>query len=176
MFLLKSNQQSNLVFMYDVLKQTGLPLTFNKDECFENILIKFPVSDKMSISFNKIEEFISLPVNVNQLLDCFNKLLSKYEIFLGPLKFNPWKEEISSNGKIIKLRNTHSLILIEALKSKNIGLTKDRLYKALWPNDYNVQINKLDTHLTNLKNLLKEQFNFQFTFSSEKGKLMFYID
>ncbi len=176
MFLLSSDNQSNSINIYYALKQAGLPLTLDKNESIENIFIKFSIDNKMTISFNGFENFISLPTNINQLSNCFYKLLLKYEIYIGSLKFNPMKEEIISGTKIVKLRNTHCLILIEALKSKKTSITKDKLYKILWPRDLNVQMNKLDTHLTNVKNLLMEHFNFKFSFSSEKGNLTFNIN
>ena len=176
MFLLESNQQAYLQYTYKVLKQIGLPVTQDQNLSLANIYIKFQSSHNMKITFNNNEELISLPTSIQHLLEILNQLLSKYEMNLGFLKFNPMKEELSSNLKSIKLRQTHSLILIEALKFKKMGLPKIKLYETLWPNDANIQINKLDTHLTNLKNLLNEQFNFQFSFSSEKGNLVFSID
>ena len=176
MFLLSSNNQLSTLNIYYALKQTGLPITLDKHESIENVFMKFSNINKMTIEFKNFEDFISLPANINQLSNCFYQLLLKYEHYLGPLKFNPMKEEIASGTKIVKLRKTHCLILIEAIKSEKNGISKDKLYKILWPRDLNVQMNKLDTHLTNVKNLLKEQFNFKFSFSSEKGNLMFYIN
>ena len=176
MFLLSSNNQLNTLNVYYALKQTGLPLTLDKHKSIENISMKFSNINKMIIAFKNYEDFISLPVNINQLSNCFHQLLLKYEHYLGPLKFNPMKEEITSGTKAVKLRKTHCLILIEAIKSEKNSISKDKLYKILWPRDLNVQMNKLDTHLTNVKNLLKEHFNFKFSFSSEKGNLIFYIN
>ena len=42
----------------------------------------------------------------------------------------------------------------------------------LWPNDKNIQINKLDTHLTNLKSFLYEKINFSIKISF-KGQYKF---
>jgi len=175
MFLLSSNNYTNSLNIYYALIQTGLPLTLDKHKSLENILMKFS-NNKMIVTLNNFEDFISFPININQLSNCFHQLLLKYECHLGPLKFNPMKEELTYGTKIVKLRKTHCLILIEAIKSEKNSISKDKLYKILWPRDLNVQMNKLDTHLTNVKNLLKEHFNFKFSFSSEKGNLMFYIN
>ena len=40
----------------------------------------------------------------------------------------------------------------------------------IWPNDKNFQINKLDTHLTNLKNLINEKLEYQINFKTIDGK------
>ena len=175
MFLLSSNNYTNSLNIYYALIQTGLPLTLDKHKSLENIFMKFS-NNKMIVTLNNFEDCISFPININQLSNCFHQLLLKYECHLGPLKFNPMKEELTSGTKIVKLRKTHCLILIEALKSEKIAISKDNLYKILWPRDLNIQMNKLDTHLTNVKNLLKENFNFKFSFSSEKGNLMFYVN
>jgi len=86
------------------------------------------------------------------------------------------KETISNKSSSLKLRNTHNLILREALKFKNQGINKVDLYKKIWPNDVDIQINKLDTHLTNLKNLLLEYFGYKLKFKSNQGKITFLIN
>ena len=39
----------------------------------------------------------------------------------------------------------------------------------IWPQDKEILINKLDTHLTNTKNLIEEKFKIEFKYSSKKG-------
>jgi len=56
------------------------------------------------------------------------------------------------------------------------GIEKPTLYKKIWPNDKSYHINKLDTHLTNLKNELKESLNFDLIFSSSGGNLKLRIN
>ena len=57
--------------------------------------------------------------------------------------------------------------------NKGEGINKTDLYKIIWPKDVNIQINKLDTHLTNLKNLLQEHFDYTIKFKSNQGKIIF---
>ena len=57
--------------------------------------------------------------------------------------------------------------------NKGEGIKKTDLYKIIWPNDVDIQINKLDTHLTNLKNLLQEHFDYTIKFKSNQGKIIF---
>ena len=54
-------------------------------------------------------------------------------------------------------------------------MNKEYLYKCIWPEDHDMQLNKLDTHLTNLKNLLKESLDFNLSFRSISGKIKFLI-
>ena len=45
----------------------------------------------------------------------------------------------------------------------------------IWPNDKDVQLNKLDTHMTNLKNKLKE-IGLNIRFVTNSGKVQLIID
>ena len=51
------------------------------------------------------------------------------------------------------------------------GINKKDLYQLLWERDKDISINKLDTHLTNLKNLIFTNFNFLINFKSAKNFL-----
>jgi len=46
------------------------------------------------------------------------------------------------------------------------GVNKEHLYKFIWPDDKEISINKLDTHLTNLKNLIFDELKFKINFKS----------
>ena len=50
------------------------------------------------------------------------------------------------------------------------------LYKILWPSDKNIQLNKLDTHLTNLKNLFEKEFNYNLNYFSKQSIIKLLID
>jgi DNA-binding winged helix-turn-helix (wHTH) protein len=56
------------------------------------------------------------------------------------------------------------------------GISKNDLYKKIWPNDKEVSINKIDTHLTNIKNILNKTINFSLKISSKNGLLKLIID
>ena len=51
------------------------------------------------------------------------------------------------------------------------GMSKLNLYKNIWPKDKEIFMNKLDTHLTNLKNYLASDLNFSLNFMTVKGQL-----
>ena len=51
------------------------------------------------------------------------------------------------------------------------GISKLNLYKNIWPADKEIFMNKLDTHLTNLKNYLASDLNFSLNFTTVKGQL-----
>ena len=86
------------------------------------------------------------------------------------------KEYLNFNNINLKLTHTHNLIIQDILIAKEQKISKIDLYKKIWPNDVNIQINKLDTHLTNLKNFLYDSFNFKLKFNSTSGMINFLID
>ena len=57
-----------------------------------------------------------------------------------------------------------------------LGTEKLDLYKILWPKDKNIQLNKLDTHLTNLKNLFEKEFKYNLNYFSKQSILKILID
>ena len=67
-------------------------------------------------------------------------------------------------------------IILNNLLLFSEGVDKDILYKSIWKRDQDIHINKLDTHLTNLKKKLKDDLNILINFQSHKKKLRLLID
>ena len=61
--------------------------------------------------------------------------------------------------------------MISLLLNIEEGIEKTKLIKKIWPKDKDIFFNKLDTHLTNLKNQLQNDLNFNLKFSSKSGIL-----
>ena len=58
----------------------------------------------------------------------------------------------------------------------DMGVDKILLYKLIWSQDKNIQINKLDTHITNLKNKIKDSFNIDLKIVTNSGFLKLIVD
>ena len=56
------------------------------------------------------------------------------------------------------------------------GINKDKLYRLIWKKDKDISINKLDTHLTNLKNQLKKDLGMNAYFQSQDKTLRLMIN
>ena len=56
------------------------------------------------------------------------------------------------------------------------GIKKIDLIRTVWPNDKEMFLNKLDTHLTNLKKNLFNEIGYDFKFSSKSGIIKLAID
>lgn len=161
---------------YNLLNQKKFPITMdNKEPQFGLIFFDFSPNE-LTLKFNGLKKKIILPSNLNFFFQTFFNLLQDFEITLDELKYNPIKETLSKNKFSLKLRNTHNYIIRNALIYKNLEINKFDLYREIWPNDIDLQINKLDTHLTNLKNLLLENFGYKLSFKSIKGKIIFSIN
>lgn len=176
MYLIKSNNTFYLNRIYFVLNQIGIPITVH-DEYFLYGDISFEFNTNfLSIKVNKIDHKFKLPIELNELVKVLLDTLQLFHIKLDQLQFNPIKETLSDDKKSIKLRNTHNLIIRQAVKHKEIGINKIDLYKTIWPKDVAIHLNKLDTHLTNLKNLLYEEFSYELKYKSLHGNLKFLIN
>lgn len=168
---------------------------FNKNRDFlfnslENLLSQFEITDKISIEkleanisndnktdtlnilFNKKELKFKLPVKVDDILRELLFYQSQAEFKLGPLLFNPSKQLLISEDLQVILRHSHNKMLNEIMINKKKGISKSKLYEKLWPKDVNIQMNKLDTHLTNLKKVIYESFNYEVMLKTINGKLI----
>ena len=77
---------------------------------------------------------------------------------------------------MINLKNIHNLILNYLTLYKENGIEKHKLYSIIWPNDKDISINKLDSHLTNLKNEIFDCIGFNIQFNSNKKIIKLAID
>ena len=66
--------------------------------------------------------------------------------------------------------------MIHLLLNHDSGVEKIELIKNIWPKDKEIFLNKLDTHLTNLKNQIYNDLNFDIKFSSKFGLLKLSIN
>lgn len=132
--------------------------------------IKISLSEKnLEISIDKDYLSFSLPIEFHyffsELLKKMNNLSLNYPRFI----YFPFKQTIIANNKEVQLRNTHNTIIKNLLLTQENGISRKELYFYIWPNDKDIQINKLDTHLTNLKNYFLENLNLKLSIISQKN-------
>jgi len=162
----------------DLFNQKKIPLISFSSKKNHNNLITIEISNDNYIvfSFNNLSERLKLPLSFENFFYKSFNLLSQFNIQTGPLVLSPIKQTLSLNNKKIKLGYIHTLILSNFFLDSKKSISKEKLYKLLWPRDIDLQINKLDTHLTNLKNLVYDNLNFEINFRTENGLLIFNID
>ena len=159
-----------------LLIQKNFPVHNKKNSTtYGTINIKI-LENSLSITYENDVLNFNAPIDFNKLWSGLYNLLLNHRIILNSLEYFPLKEEIVYNKSNLKLRNTHNQIIREIVLSQNYSIIKEDLYKSIWPLDKEVQINKLDTHLTNLKNLFKDNLNYDLNFKSNSGNLTFLFD
>ena len=176
MYEIKCNNKIFYKSLLELLPQCNFQLLSVENKINYGLIIIDLSDNKLSIDFNNPKEVIALPSSSDSILNKFIQLLSDHKINFDSLLYSPTKQLLQFEKSTLKLRNTHNLIIQEALLTKETGILKEDLYKIIWPQDVNIQINKLDTHLTNLKTVLQDHFNYELKFSSNSGLLKFLIN
>ena len=130
------------------------------------------VSNSIFIHSSFSKKFaIETPVEFSKLSKIIEIICMEYQHKLNNLLYFPFKQQIIFQQKKINLNDIHNSILINLIISKK-GVCKNLLYKILWSKDKEINMNKLDTHLTNLKSLIKENLDVNLPLVSKKNILM----
>ena len=140
------------------------------------IVIKIYENEKyiyIDIDEDKIE--LSLPVDINTVASQVLKKLIDLHFSIDGFKYYPFQRLIGNKNKKSLLSDIQNIIMTTLLTSKK-GVDKDDLYQSIWRKDKSVYINKLDTHLTNLKKKLKQELNIKINFQSQKKNLRLLIN
>lgn len=171
MFLIKSEDNFLLNQFMGLLFQNNIEVTHRSDvKHFACIDIK-SFNSELVMKVDTIHLKYSTPIVFQKLLHDLISLLSDLSFGFGNLSYNPIKQLVIFNNKILSLKNFHNIILRNLILHEMDGLSKEIIYRKLWPNDKTIMINKLDTHLTNLKNFLKKEINFNLNFTSSLGQI-----
>ena len=163
-----SNENEKLNFVSPILVER-YNYILDKSEMFDFFFLF--KEDNLRIIFNDQKEVnLQLPMNIKSLtnvFDDFNNLIS-YDII--DLEFFPFRSLISKGNKKMSLTEIHNKILSNLLLYKE-GLEKNNLYKIIWPKDKDFNENKLDTHLTNFKNFIFDNFDTKANITTIKRRI-----
>ena len=157
-------EQKNFIFKKKYLDKYFFQINFYQEE---NIL-------NFSIDDDEIK--INLPKNNNEIFQKIFDLVSNRGIIVNNYKFFPFKQIMKKENKISLLSEIQNEIMIHLLLNLSDGIDKIELIKNIWPNDKDIFLNKLDTHLTNLKNQLLKDLDFKLKFSSKSSLLKLNIN
>lgn len=174
-FYITSNEFFYLRKIYDLLKQNNISVTHNKNKSFFKE-INFKIEKniiKISISENQIE--IKTPTNINTFYSELIKLLKSVSVKVNKIEYFPILNQIDFNNNKINLGVIHNTIFSNLLLNLKGGVDKVELYKMIWPNDKETHINKLDTHLTNLKSTLSDKLKLNLKIYSDNQNVILSI-
>ena len=156
------------------LIQKNILLTSSKKN--HQIVIDINDNDKsISLDINGYKIEIILPIDINILNSEILKKIIEINFPLGKHKYFPYKRIISHQDKKSLLSDIQNLIISNLIMSDG-GLDKDHLYNLIWKRDKSIYINKLDTHLTNLKKKLYQELDLKINFQSHNKTLHLLID
>ena len=126
-------------------------------------------NEQLYFTYNQKKEIIKMPTKINNIFDGIYKLIFEKVVVINGFDFFPFKQTINYQGKEVKLNFISNEILRNLYLYKERGIDKNKLYSSIWPQDKEILINKLDTHLTNTKNLIQDNFNIDLKYASKKG-------
>ncbi len=176
MFLLKSDDEFTLKSISHLFNQREYYYTLDETKkYFSTIKIKKFEKELQIKSFQKIST-LKIPVTFNVLSSTLSNLLHDHFIDIDNIKFYPFRQSLHYKDKNTNLGNIHFIIFSQLILSHPGTIEKVDLYKNIWPKDKDYQMNKLDTHLTNLKNYLDEKIDLKLNFSSNSGQIKLIIN
>ena len=150
-----------------------------KSETLENsksIILSIKIKNqKIEIRNHEINLNYNCPIFFNQIFIDIQSYLFQFKFVLGDALFFPFSNLIKKNKQVIKLNFIHNTILTLILFNED-GFNKEELYKIIWPNDYHISANKLDTHFTNLKDIVKLKFDIDLVLKSYQGSVSLIIN
>ncbi len=169
MILVKSNDDFNLKSIISLLDQKKFSFVTEKSEKYFFELDLFFDDKNLKINSSSKTIVLKLPISIELFFfEIKNLLISKF-VNVNDFKYEPVKQSITYENRIINLNYIHNVIISNLILNLNVGVDKFFLYQLIWPDDKDIQINKLDTHLTNLKNKLKNEISLDINISSLNG-------
>ena len=154
---------TNLLFQINPLLITTI-----KDLSFVHIEA-YQANNQIYFTYNQKKEVIKSPTKINNIFDGIYRLIFEKAVIINKFEFFPFKQTINYQGIEVKLNFISNEILRNLYLYKERGIDKNILYSSIWPRDKEILINKLDTHLTNTKNLIQDNFNIELKYASKKG-------
>ena len=146
----------------------------NVDKFFAtiNIVVK---NNNIYLECEDKQENLSLPIEVNLFLGQILRIISDIKISKDEYDYFPYQRVLIRDSKKSLLSDIQNIIFSNLVISKS-GINKDNLYSLIWKKDKDISMNKLDTHLTNLKNQLKNDLGITANFQSQDKTLRLLIN
>ncbi len=159
----------------NLLIQKRLITPINNLGHFSSMHIK-EFSQSLELIIDDLTLNFKLPLNINLFLKKIYEKLFLINISLNNCSYFPYQRLIKGKEqKKTYLSYLQNIILSNLIINKD-GIEKFSLYKLIWPEDRNISMNKLDTHLTNLKNHINTNLNIKINFQSHNKILRLIIN
>tara|TARA_Y200000002_G_C22670537_1_gene659820 strand:+ start:1579 stop:2106 length:528 start_codon:yes stop_codon:yes gene_type:complete len=142
---------------------------------FSTIHIK-NCSNSIELIINGNSFDINLPIDINIFQKKIYEKLFEINVDFSNGNYYPYQRLIKNKDYKKTYLSYLQNIILSNLILKDEGIEKFALYKLIWPEDRNISLNKLDTHLTNLKTYINSNLNIKINFHSQNKILKLIID
>jgi len=157
-----------------LLLQKNLINDISTDKFF--VIIEIDIRENyLHLNCNGKKEHLSMPMDINSLYSQIQRIISDIKISKHEYDYYPYQRVLLKKSKKSLLSDIQNTIFSNLIIS-NSGINKDKLYGLIWKKDKDISINKLDTHLTNLKNQLKKDLGMNAYFQSQDKTLRLLIN
>ena len=174
--MIKLNCNNYLVkqTLTNYLENKSISLASENESYFTTINI-CETEKNITLIIGGYKKEFSIPVDLNFVSSEILKSIADINLKISGYNYYPYQRLVKNSKKKSLLSDIQSIILSNIFLSKE-GVDKELLYKRVWKRDKSIQINKLDTHLTNLKNKLNDDLDLNVNFHSYEKKLRLLID
>ncbi len=150
-------------------------LLSSQNEKFQTLIEIQEKEKNIILNVNGSKKKFITPIDINILAAEISKKIMDINIQILDYKYFPYQRLITKIKKKSLLSDIQNMIMSKLVTYKE-GIDKEGLYQSIWKRDKQISINKLDTHLTNLKNQLKSDLELYVNFQSQNKILRLLID
>ena len=174
--ILQLECDNQLIFktFFNLLSQKNFIIKKEKNLYYPRIKIE-DKNEKLIIVINDLNKVYIKPLELNFIFSDLMREIIKISFKINKFFYFPFQRKVKNEKLKTYLSDIQNKILLNLLTNQN-GINKDKLYQIIWSQDKTISINKLDTHLTNLKSLLIDELNLKINFRSENKKLKLIIN
>tara|TARA_B100000965_G_scaffold138790_1_gene115519 strand:+ start:1139 stop:1669 length:531 start_codon:yes stop_codon:yes gene_type:complete len=176
MFLIKdkTNNFSSKNLIDLLLQNNANIIASTSKNYFSSIELSFE-ENGIILTFEKRQFILKNPISFNDFHDKLLLIISDYKVSFQEFEYFPLQQKVHNKNNTKKLTYTHAIILNNLILNQD-GINKSDLYKIIWPADKEMSLNKLDTHLTNLKNIFVKDLKCSLNYFSKNGLLKLLIN
>lgn len=164
----------NQLFLTSMVNYFSIKKNINcePNEYFDFLKLKFDIKDNELTIYSDFQEKISfkLPKDITFISSKIINILENYNIDISGAKYFPLKNLIYYKNSNLILGDIQNTLLSNLVFAKSV-LPKKVIYKKIWPNEKEFFVNKIDTHLTNLKNNLNMNMGLDLIITSKNSNL-----
>lgn len=137
--------------LLEYIKPTGTPVIF--------LTARGEVSERIRGLKAGADDYLSKPFQVGELIARVEAVLRRRaapeeELRLGEISVRPKSRQVTRAGLPVTLTVKEFDLLLELMRHKNVALSRERLYEAVWKEPFYGETRTLDSHIQRLRKKL----------------------